>query len=112
MVKALQSEKAKRAAIEALMAEAPTNPVVAIRGLGFLRAYDEALDLISKLHASDHPAFFASLMTYVWDDRSKAARQDPRWRALVKSTGLVAYWKKHGWPDRCRAKGEDDFECS
>ena len=31
---------------------------------------------------------------------------------LPRKVGLVDYWKKHGWPDRCRAKGEDDFECS
>ena len=112
MMKALQSEKAKRAAIDALMAEAPTNPGVALRGLGLLRAYDEALDLISKVHAYGHPEFFAGALALIWDDRSKAVRQDPRWRALAVSTGLVDYWKKHGWPDRCRAKGEDDFECS
>ena len=33
-------------------------------------------------------------------------------KQLFRDTGLVDYWRAHGWPDRCRAKGEDDFECS
>jgi hypothetical protein len=35
-----------------------------------------------------------------------------RFKEFAKLTGLVDYWKKHGWPDRSCPKGENDFECS
>jgi TolB-like protein/Flp pilus assembly protein TadD len=112
VMKALRSTNAKRAAIEALMAEASRNPLTALRGLGLLRATDQVLDLMGKTYASGRPEVAVAASLFMWDDRTRAVRSDPRWKSLVRAMGLVDYWKKHGWPDRCRPKGEDDFECS
>jgi hypothetical protein len=48
----------------------------------------------------------------LWAPRHKSLRADPRLKMFFRTRGLVDYWKKHGWPDRCRPKGEDDLECS
>jgi len=34
-----------------------------------------------------------------------------RWRQLVRELGLLDLWKARGFPDGCRALGDDDFEC-
>jgi tetratricopeptide (TPR) repeat protein len=36
---------------------------------------------------------------------------DPQVRAALLRLGFVGYWREHGWPALCRAKGNDDFEC-
>ncbi|MCK5370069.1 MAG: hypothetical protein KAQ62_16020, partial [Cyclobacteriaceae bacterium] len=36
---------------------------------------------------------------------------DPRMKEAISNFGLVEFWKEHGWPDRCRPVGEDDFIC-
>ena len=40
----------------------------------------------------------------------QGVRQLPRFIELVKEKGLVDYWTKYGWPDRCHPAG-DDFVC-
>ena len=52
------------------------------------------------------------LLTWAWWPRHKVLLRDPQFKSLMVKAGLVDYWRKHDWPDRCRAKGEDDFECS
>jgi TolB-like protein len=39
-----------------------------------------------------------------------AVRQHPRFRQLVLESGLLEYWKKWGWADRCEPDG-DSFRC-
>ena len=50
-------------------------------------------------------------MQYWWfpypeDFRVSAARKQ-----MIKKMGLPKYWRKHGFPARCRPQGSDDFEC-
>ena len=33
-------------------------------------------------------------------------------QALVRSAGLLDYWRAKGWPDFCRPQGADDFICN
>jgi hypothetical protein len=32
-------------------------------------------------------------------------------KAMVKETGVLRYWRERGFPRHCRPVGEDDFEC-
>jgi len=47
----------------------------------------------------------------VWNNWAVAVRQDPRFKDWVEKLGYPDFWRKHGWPDRCRPTGPNDFEC-
>ncbi len=47
----------------------------------------------------------------IWNNWSVAIRQDPRFKDWVGKLGYIDFWRRHGWPDRCRPTGPDDFEC-
>jgi TolB-like protein/Tfp pilus assembly protein PilF len=47
----------------------------------------------------------------LWQPDYRAARQTPRFKALVRKLGLVDYWRARGWPEFCRPTIGDDFEC-
>lgn len=39
-------------------------------------------------------------------------RQLPDFKELVRDVGLLSYWRESGnWPDYCRPRGREDFEC-
>jgi len=38
-------------------------------------------------------------------------RKTARFKAILRKSGLVDYWRARGWPDVCRPVGADDFEC-
>ena len=50
------------------------------------------------------------IMQRLWAPRHKALWSNPEFKKMLIETGVVAYWRRHGWPDRCRPKG-DDFIC-
>ena len=47
---------------------------------------------------------------WVWGVSGSAYRGHPRFRSLMRSLGLVDYWRESGWPDVCSPVG-GDFEC-
>ncbi len=48
----------------------------------------------------------------IWNNWSVAVRRDRRFKDWVEELGYPDFWRKHGWPDRCRPTGPDDFACS
>jgi tetratricopeptide (TPR) repeat protein len=68
----------------------------------YLGDYDLAFD---ALEISTQPLIFRSYFAEL--------RPLPRFKELVRSRGLVDYWRETGnWPDDCRPlEGNDDFEC-
>ncbi len=48
---------------------------------------------------------------YLWLPQLRAMRQLPQFRAFLREVGIVDYWQTYGWPDICRARAGDDFEC-
>ncbi|NOR19252.1 MAG: tetratricopeptide repeat protein, partial [Xanthomonadales bacterium] len=48
----------------------------------------------------------------IWNNWGIALRRDPRFKDWVEKLGYPQFWRKHGWPDRCRPTGPDDFECN
>ena len=46
----------------------------------------------------------------LWGTDARALRAQPRFRDVVERLKLVDYWRKSGWADVCRPKG-DSFEC-
>jgi tetratricopeptide (TPR) repeat protein len=50
--------------------------------------------------------------TQIWNNWAVQIRRDPRFKEWVTALGNVDFWQKHGWPDRCRPTGRNDFECN
>ena len=48
----------------------------------------------------------------VWLPSLQAFRRSDAFKRLMRKTGVVTYWQKHGWPDLCRPKEPDDFVCN
>jgi TolB-like protein/Tfp pilus assembly protein PilF len=67
---------------------------------------EAALDAMRRL--KDLGIF--SLYSNLWAD--PGARTDPRFKEILRSTGLVDYFRLTGkWADFCKPVGADDFEC-
>ena len=48
---------------------------------------------------------------YLWLPDASDFRTTPYFKTLIRNTGALAYWREKGFPDFCRAQGDDDFEC-
>jgi len=72
--------------------------------LGSPSAFDLGIDPLNDITR-------IQIHAQVWNNWSVAIRQDPRFKDWVKKLGYTNFWRKHGWPDRCRPTGPDDFEC-
>ena len=110
---ALRFASAVPAAVETLRAEARKDPNFDIELLLFL--IDPANAWIDELNARiarGETLSAAWRIGGIWRLVAQGHGGNPKVKALMRNAGLVDYWRAHGWPDRCRAKGEDDFECS
>ena len=45
-----------------------------------------------------------------WERDPPAFRNSPQMKAKLADTGVVAYWRAHGFPPQCTPRG-DDFHC-
>ena len=48
----------------------------------------------------------------IWNNWGIEVRRDQRFKDWVEKLGYPTFWRKHGWPDRCRPTSPDDFECN
>lgn len=55
---------------------------------------------------------YASYQWVFWQPESRALRQHPAFQAYLRRSGLLAYWREHGWPDVCRSDGGDGVICN
>jgi len=72
--------------------------------LGSPRVFDLGIDPRSDIVK-------LQIHTQIWNNWAVAVRRDPRFKEWVTILGNVEFWQKHGWPDRCRPTGPNDFEC-
>lgn len=82
-------------------------PLVAFETLlmmGSPRAFDLEVDLSGT-------SFEFRLPDAAWDNWGVKLRRDPRFKSWIKALGYDQFWRKNGWPDRCRPTGKSDFEC-
>jgi hypothetical protein len=56
-------------------------------------------------------AGYASYQWVLWQPESRALRKHPAFQAYVRRSGLLAYWREHGWPDVCRSDGGQGVTC-
>ena len=72
--------------------------------LGSSRAFDLGIDPLSDIVK-------IQIHSQVWNNWAVEVRKDPRFKEWVETLGYVDFWRKYGWPDRCKPTGPDDFEC-
>ena len=51
------------------------------------------------------------LLAQIWNNWAVSMRRGSRFKEWVGALGYVDFWRKYGWPDRCKPVGQDDFEC-
>jgi TolB-like protein/Flp pilus assembly protein TadD len=69
-----------------------------------------------NLYEHGHSGLSDAYLNWLWQPEpwSRKARQDPAFQGFAQHVGMVAYWKKYGWPDLCKPapeKGPDGFVC-
>lgn len=72
--------------------------------LGSPHAFDLQIDPYNDIDKKQ-------LYAQIWNNWAVALRRDSRFKQWVGVLGFVDFWRKHGWPDRCKPTGQDDFEC-
>ena len=69
---------------------------------------DVALDALRRAHVGQR----STLVEQIWHPVFAPMRVDPRFKAIVRDTGIYEAWRATGqWGDFCRPLGADDFEC-
>ena len=53
----------------------------------------------------------ASALMVMWNPDAEGFRKSPQFEQLVRDSGTLLYWQETGFPEFCRALGDDDFEC-
>lgn len=48
---------------------------------------------------------------HVWSPEYAPVRKTGRFKALVRATEYVEYWRAKGWPEFCHSTTADDFVC-
>jgi TolB-like protein len=46
-----------------------------------------------------------------WERYPHGFHGSPEFKGMLESSGVLAYWRKHGFPPQCRAVGAKDFTC-
>jgi tetratricopeptide (TPR) repeat protein len=80
-------------------------------GLSFVFTYVGAQDRV----LDDEEKFLAAGNAFIdhvlWSAPFAAVRKSERFKALIRNSGVLDYWRARRWPDLCRPAGADDFEC-
>jgi tetratricopeptide (TPR) repeat protein/predicted Ser/Thr protein kinase len=67
---------------------------------------EQALKSIEADLDNDKDTFYK-----IWSDFDPEMRKHPYFKTFVENTGLLAYWREFGWPDKCRELEGGDFIC-
>ncbi|HEY0505595.1 MAG TPA: hypothetical protein VGD42_19080, partial [Lysobacter sp.] len=49
---------------------------------------------------------YASYQWVFWQPESRELRRDPAFARYLRDSGLLSYWREHGFPAQCRAEGD------
>jgi TolB-like protein/DNA-binding winged helix-turn-helix (wHTH) protein len=110
LVDALEDPAKKDEVVEKIVTAVETGGLDRLVGfeelliLGSPRAFELGIDPVTDIKN-------LQLHAQIWNNWAVDFRQDPRFKDWVAALGYVKFWRKHGWPDRCRPTGPNDFEC-
>ena len=79
--------------------------------LSFVYAYVGARDRMFEEQERQLQVGNIVALDRIWAPEFAPLRKTERFKAYVRKTGLVDYWRARGWPDLCRPMGADDFVC-
>jgi TolB-like protein len=79
--------------------------------LPILAAWYGDTDLVLRVWRDDF-VITTPRTVLIWGAAFSPARATPEFRILMKEIGLADYWRAHGWADKCRPMGDDDFVCT
>lgn len=65
--------------------------------------------LLIPLGAYDLLPRYPALM---WGPDHAGYRRSPQFRNYIRESGVLDYWRSHGFPPQCQPRGRDDFECN
>ena len=106
LINALEKPAAPPPDLESILKQCETEPEL-ITHMGktgiylWLGAYDQVAT------AEDNDAELA----IAWERFPASFRNSAGFKRTLERLGVVAYWRKHGFPPQCRASGNADFEC-
>jgi adenylate cyclase len=66
-------------------------------------------NLLIPLGAHD---LLPGLSHLMWGPDYESYRRSPQFRNYIRETGVLDYWRAHGFPPQCRPRGRDDFDCN
>jgi len=110
-VKEASLDDAVRLLRSAPKASAPENLPALDGALTFVYAYVGAMERVLDGPERLSTVRQRSVFPFVWAPEFSAMRKTERFKALMRNTGLVDYWRARGWPDLCRPVGAEDFVC-
>jgi TolB-like protein len=79
--------------------------------LNFVYAYVGARERVFEHYERNLQIGIFPYPFWLWDPLYAPLRKTERFKALMRNTGLVEYWRVKGWPDLCRPVGADDLVC-
>ena len=71
-------------------------------------APDHAADLIDELNRVRQRGY-SSWDLLLWTQDLAFLRRDPAFQDFLRENGILAYWRKHGFPSQCRPDGEGAY---
>jgi len=69
-----------------------------------------ALKAYGHFIGPDVPSSSTTLPT-IWQTEATEFRHTDYFKQMVQNNNILLYWQSAGFPDQCRALGEEDFEC-
>jgi len=80
--------------------------------MNFVYGYIGALDRVIEFPERTMGYAQNSATFVLWLPEYAPLRKTERFKAYMRKSGLVDYWRARGWPDLCHPTTGDDFECS
>jgi TolB-like protein/tetratricopeptide (TPR) repeat protein len=77
----------------------------------YVGAPDGVLEYYEDMTKAGYFAAGGSDDALLWHPSYAGVRKTERFKAFVRKSGYVDYWRAKGWPDLCHPIGADDFAC-
>jgi tetratricopeptide (TPR) repeat protein len=77
----------------------------------FVYAHVGAIDRVMEYAEREIQVGYVQDVAILWFADMAPIRKTERFKAYLRDTRLIDYWKARGWPDLCKPVGANDFAC-